>query len=161
MTRRRDPMPSLDKVRQSYHRQMELLVGIKMELDEAMKDFTLGHDAGLSSLRSSTGKLGTRGTGSDTTAQAAYEFHRMQGACSFAAGLILGSESKLRQSERSLERAGGAILNAWLDTDPEIGPERRAIRQAAIDGQMTLTANDTPAIIEPAVTSDDAGRASV
>jgi hypothetical protein len=154
-------MPSLDKVRQSYHRQMELLVGIKVELDEAMKDFTLGHDAGLSALRSSTGKLGTRGTGSDTTAQATYEFHRMQGACSFAAGLILGSEGKLRQSERSLERAGSAILNAWLDTDPEIGPERRAVRQAAVDGQLTLENHTDGSIIQPAVSSDDAGKASV
>jgi len=161
VTRRRDPMPSLDKVQASYHRQMELLVGIKVELDQAMRDFTLGHDAGLSSLRSSTGKLGTRGTGSDHTAQATYEFHRMQGACSFAAGLILGSEAKLRMSERSLERAGDAILNAWLDTDPEIGPERRAVRQAAVDGQMTLTANNTDGIIDQAVTSDDAGKASV
>jgi len=157
-------MPSLDKVRESYHRQMQLLVEVKVELDQAMRDFTQGHDAGLAALRSGTGKLGSRPGGrSDPTTQAGYEFRRMQGACSFAAGLILESEANLRKSERALERAGDAILNAWLDTDPEVGPERRAIRQAAAEQaqQMTLTENHTPVIIATAVASDDAGSASV
>jgi hypothetical protein len=160
-------MPSLDKVRASYHRQMELLVEIKVELDRAMKDFTDGHTAGLFALRSGTGKFGSGGSTanvSDTTSQAGYEFHRLQSACSFASGLILGSEAKLRMSERSLERAGDAILNAWLDTDPDLGSECRAIRQAEVEitkaevevTQMTLTANHTDVIIPAAVSDDDA-----
>jgi len=159
LTKRRDPMPSLDKVRASYHRQMELLVEIKIELDQAMKDFTLGHDAGIAALKSGTGKLGGTRTarGSEGTVMGGYEFHRLQSACSFASGLILGSESKLRQAETSLERAGDSILNAWLDTDPDLGPERRAVRQAEAEvTQMTLTANHTDVIIPAAVAGDDA-----
>jgi hypothetical protein len=125
--------PSVDRVRQSHRRQLELLDRIRKELEEAMKDFVLAHDAGLSALRSGSGKLGSRHTGgSDTTSQAGYEFHRLQGACAFASGRILRAERDLRSAERNLERGGQAILDAWLDTDPEIGPERRARRRAAV-----------------------------
>jgi len=157
--RKREPMPSLERVRGSYYRQMELLVGIKLELDEAMRDFTLGHDAGLSALRSGTGKLGTRSSGSDTTAQADYEFHRLQGACAFAAGLVLDSERDLKRATQRLERAGSAILNAWLDTDPEIGQERRERRRAVLADapeQGSLTMNPTPVILQTSRTHDGA-----
>lgn len=157
-------MPSVDRVRASYHRQIELLDGIRKELDEALKDFEQGHDAGLAALRSSTGKLGSRGSGgADTTSQASYEFKRLQGASSFAAGLILGAEKDLRSAERRLERAGSVILNAWLDTDPDIGPGRREARlamaeaAAAVNAERTLTPNDTPGIIRAVATEDGAG----
>lgn len=157
MTKPRKPMPSLDRVRASYHRQMELLVGIKLELDEAMKDFMLGHDAGLAALKSGTGKLGSRSSGrSDPTTQAGYDYHRLQGACAFAAGKLLGAERDLIHAERSLERASTAILEAWLDTDPDLGPERRAMRAAALQQQL-LTENDTGVTIPPAGVQDGAG----
>jgi hypothetical protein len=150
---------SLEKIRQSYYRQMELLVGVKIELDSAMKEITLAHNAGLSALKSGTGKLGQRGTGSDTTAQGGYEFHRMQGASQYAAGQIYEAEGWLREAERALERAGDAIHNGWMDTDPDLGPERRAIRQAQAEEsrQMTLTENPTPVILHAAATGDGAG----
>ncbi len=146
-------MPSLDRVRASYARQLELLIGIRLELDEAMKDYTLGHDAGLSALKSGTGKFGSRSSGyKDQAPEAGYEFHRLQGACAFAAGLIVESERDLKRSTQKLERAGSAILNAWLDTDPEIGRERRAIRAAATQESLTL---DPPAATIPGVATHD------
>lgn len=135
--RKRETMPSLAKVQSSYQRQIDLLNGMRIELDQAMADFTLGHDAGLTAMRSGMGKFGRGSSSTDvsrTTESATYEFHRLQGACGYAAGLILGAETDLRKGTTRLERAGSAILNAWLDTDPEIGRERRAKRRAVLDG---------------------------
>lgn len=142
---KKKPMPSLEAVRASRGRQIELLVGIKMELDRALEDFAQAHDAGVQAYKSGMGKFGSRSTNfRDQAPEAGYEFHRLQGACSFAAGLIRQAERDLAQADRRLERASAAILNAWLDTDPEVGRERRAIRAAAT---QSLTPNPQDGIL--------------
>jgi hypothetical protein len=142
---KKKPMPSLEAVRASRGRQIELLVGIKMELDRALEDFAQAHDAGVQAYKSGMGKFGSRSTNfRDQAPEAGYEFHRLQGACSFAAGLIRQAERDLAQADRRLERASTAILNAWLDTDPEVGRERRAIRAAAT---QSLTPNPKDGIL--------------
>jgi hypothetical protein len=108
------------------------MVGILAELDMLIRDMNEASGAGLASLRSGSGKLGSRPGGrSDPTTQAGYEFHRVQGALTFASKIVVRAEHDLEKVERSLERASSAILNAHLDTDPDLGPERREKRAAA------------------------------
>jgi hypothetical protein len=134
---------------------MALLPGYKAELDLAMRDYNQAFDAGLTALRSGTGKLGTRSNGSDTTAQGGYEFHRLQGASRFAAKLIMDAELDLMRAIQRLERAGSAIHNGWLDTDPDIGMERRERRSAATQGtQESLTLDTPPATLRRAGADD-------
>lgn len=152
MTRKRQPMPSLPRVQASYRRQLELLEGMRAELVAAMQDYELAHDAGLQALASGMGKFGSRSSNYKQQApEAGYEFHRLQGACAFAAGLIIEAERDVKRGTQRLERAGSAMLNAWLDCDPEIGRERRAIRAAAV---QPLTPNHTPGILPGVATHD-------
>lgn len=133
--------PTIDRVRASYYRQIELLEGFRAELDEAMRDFTQGHDAGLMSYRSGMGKFGRGSSGTDitrTTEAATYEFKRLRGACTYAGQLILETELDMKRATQRLERASSAILNAWLDTDPEIGRQRRDMRRAATQPDQTV-----------------------
>lgn len=133
MTKKPERMPSLERVAKSRQRQVELMVGILAELDMLIRDMNEASGSGLSSLRSGTGKLGSRPGGrSDPTTQAGYEFHRVQGAITFASRMIMRAESDLEKVDRSLQRASTSILNAHLDTDADIGPERRERRAAAL-----------------------------
>jgi hypothetical protein len=109
------------------------MVGILQKLDLLIRDMNDASGAGLSSLRSGTGKLGARPGGrSDPTTQAGYEYHRVQGAIMFTSKLIVRAEHDLERIERSLDRASFSLLNAHLDTDTDIGPERRERRTAAM-----------------------------
>ena len=110
---------------------------LRREVEEA-------HDAGLLSLRSNTGGgLPQKGTVSNTTASSAasIEFRRMQAVRKLIADRLHRSKHGAGAALAHLEAASEALFGAWLDTDPELGPQRRERRLAV--------ANDTAVSYPP------------
>ena len=107
-----------------------LAVQLSREVDEA-------HDAGIVSLRSGVRSVPPKGaSASDATGTSAtsYEFRRLQSAGTYVANRVSRATKATGQAHKALEDAIKAIHNAWLDTDPDLGPDRRADHRAAREG---------------------------
>ena len=128
------------KRQQNVRRELDSVIRyadmIKAQAIALRREYAEAEDAGLLSLRSNTGgAIPTKGSVSNQTAASAgsYEFQRIQGARRHMGFKVTQALKHMSGGLANLGEASRTLHGAWLDTDPELGPDRRRRRKEAAE----------------------------